>query len=30
MDKTWWWVIGALTTVQAPYWALVLVRALNA
>lgn len=30
MTKNWWWVIGGLTAVQAPYWAMILARALNA
>lgn len=30
MTKTWWWVIGGLTAAQAPYWAMVVQRALNA
>lgn len=30
MTKTWWWVIGGLTAVQAPYWALIVARAMNA
>ena len=30
MDRTWWWVIGALTVVQAPYWAVIVSRVLNA
>ena len=30
MTKSWWWVIGALTAVQAPYWAVIVARALNA
>jgi hypothetical protein len=30
MTKTWWWVIGGLTAVQAPYWAVIVARALNA
>lgn len=29
MTKTWWWVIGGLTAVQAPYWAVIVARALN-
>lgn len=30
MTKTWWWLIGGLTAVQAPYWAMIVARALNA
>ena len=30
MTKSWWWVIGGLTAVQAPYWAMIVARALNA
>jgi hypothetical protein len=30
MTKTWWWVIGGLTAVQAPYWAMIVVRVINA
>jgi hypothetical protein len=30
MTRTWWWVIGGLAAVQAPYWAVIVVRALNA
>jgi hypothetical protein len=29
MTKTWWWVIGGLAALQAPYWAMVVQRALN-
>ena len=29
MPKSWWWVIGGLTALQAPYWALILQRALT-
>ena len=29
MTKNWWWVIGGLTAMQAPYWALVVQRALD-
>jgi hypothetical protein len=30
MTKTWWWVIGGLTAVQAPYWAVIVARVMNA
>lgn len=30
MTKAWWWVIGGLGMIQAPYWAAILARALNA
>lgn len=30
MSRTWWWVIGGLTAMQAPYWALIVERALAA
>jgi hypothetical protein len=26
MAKTWWWVIGGLTALQAPYWAMIVER----
>jgi hypothetical protein len=29
MTKSWWWVIGGLAALQAPYWRLILQRALN-
>ena len=29
MTRSWWWVIGGLTALQAPYWVLVMERALN-
>ncbi len=29
MTKSWWWVIGGLTALQAPYWMLIVERALN-
>ncbi len=29
MTKSWWWVIGGLTALQAPYWALIVERALG-
>ena len=29
MTKSWWWVIGGLTALQAPYWAVIIERALN-
>ena len=29
MTKNWWWVIGGLAALQAPYWALVVQRALD-
>jgi len=29
MAKNWWWVIGGLTALQAPYWALIVERALS-
>jgi hypothetical protein len=27
MTKSWWWVIGGLTALQAPYWAMIVERA---
>ncbi len=30
MAKTWWWLIGGLTAVQAPYWVLVVERVMSA
>jgi hypothetical protein len=30
MTRSWWWVIGGLTALQAPYWVLIVERALNA
>lgn len=30
MTKNWWWVIGGLAAVQAPYWAVIVARAINA
>jgi len=29
MTKNWWWVIGGLTALQAPYWVIIVERALN-
>jgi hypothetical protein len=29
MTKSWWWVIGGLTALQAPYWVMIAERALN-
>ena len=29
MTKNWWWVIGGLTALQAPYWVLIVERALG-
>ena len=29
MMKSWWWVIGGLAAVQAPYWAIVVQRVLT-
>ena len=29
MTRNWWWVIGGLTAMQAPYWMLIVERALN-
>lgn len=29
MTKSWWWVIGGLAALQAPYWALIVERALH-
>jgi hypothetical protein len=29
MTKSWWWLIGGLAALQAPYWCLILQRALN-
>jgi hypothetical protein len=28
MAKTWWWVVGGLTALQAPYWAMIVERAM--
>jgi hypothetical protein len=28
MTKSWWWVIGGLTALQAPYWVLIVERAM--
>jgi hypothetical protein len=30
MTRNWWWVIGGLTAIQVPYWAVIVVRALQA
>jgi len=30
MARTWWWVIGGLTALQAPFWAVVVERVLAA
>ena len=30
MTKSWWWVIGGLAAIQAPYWVLIVERALTA
>ena len=30
MTKRWWWLIGGLAAVQAPYWAMVVSRVLQA
>ena len=30
MTKAWWWLIGGLAAIQAPYWAVILERALSA
>ena len=30
MARTWWWVVGFLAAVQAPYWAVIIERALQA
>jgi hypothetical protein len=30
MTRSWWWVIGGLAALQAPYWVLIVERALNA
>jgi len=30
MTKNWWWVIGGLAAIQAPYWVLIVERALTA
>jgi hypothetical protein len=30
MTRNWWWVIGGLAAVQAPYWAVIVARAMNA
>jgi len=29
MTKSWWWVIGGLTALQAPYWVLIVERSFN-
>ena len=29
MTKSWWWVIGGLTALQAPYWVIIVERAMN-
>ena len=29
MTRSWWWVIGGLTALQAPYWVLIVQRALD-
>lgn len=29
MIKSWWWVIGGLTALQAPYWVMIVQRAVN-
>jgi hypothetical protein len=29
MTRSWWWVIGGLTALQAPYWVLIVQRALG-
>jgi hypothetical protein len=28
--KAWWWLIGGLTAIQAPYWVMVIERAFRA
>ncbi len=30
MTKSWWWVIGGLAAIQAPYWVVIVQRALGA
>ena len=30
MTKSWWWVIGGLAAIQAPYWVMIVQRALAA
>jgi hypothetical protein len=30
MARTWWWVIGGLAAVQAPYWAVIIERVVAA
>jgi hypothetical protein len=30
MARSWWWVIGGLTAVQAPYWAVIIQRVMAA
>lgn len=30
MARAWWWVIGGLAAVQAPYWAVIIGRVMTA
>jgi hypothetical protein len=30
MKTAWWWVIGGLAAIQAPYWVMIFERALSA
>jgi len=30
MARTWWWVAGLLAAAQAPYWVMIVERALQA
>jgi hypothetical protein len=30
MARTWWWIIGGLAAIQAPYWVVIVERALEA
>ena len=30
MTKSWWWLIGGLAAIQAPYWVVIVERVLNA
>ena len=30
MARMWWWVVGGLALVQAPYWAMIVERVLQA
>ena len=30
MVRTWWWVVGGLAAMQAPFWAVIVERAMAA